>query len=462
MFSTSQGSSPNNSIGSFESLDLIDLSIKQLADELEYNPSEESSYQASDSYKQGETKGASEEDFSAELHSAETFNCSKRELELPCTPRTQEQSTSYSVCNIKTRSGLFKEYQIYIRGEAVVCERSQSSHQPILSYALDKVQCVAGPQEGDQWQLKLITSATQQRSIYFESFEAQQYWFELILTTQGFYEERINSYRVVKKLGEGAFGTVMLAEHKISSMKVAVKYIRKAHIKKTYADCSQHFAEIELSKLLQNHQSNNLIHTIEAFEDDEYYYIINDFMQAGDLFNYICEQQDQPLQEEHAKQIIKEVATGLRALHSLNIVHRDIKIDNVLVSSIKRNQASFKLGDFGSAVKLSSANATANLYVGTKGYIAPEILRGQRYNCAVDMYSLGALMHALFTAKLPFWEESGENLTDRVLNQPLNLANDPYTARLSEQAKNLLSGLLEKEPSKRLTVNQVLGHEWFN
>ena len=59
-------------------------------------------------------------------------------------------------------------------------------------------------------------------------------------------------------------------------------------------------------------------------------------------------------------------------------------------------------------------------------------------------------------------EESGENLTDRVLNQPLNLANDPYTARLSEQAKNLLSGLLEKEPTKRLTVDQVLGHEWFN
>ena len=87
----------------------------------------------------------------------------------------------------------------------------------------------------------------------------------------------------------------MLAEHKISSMKVAIKFIRKAHIKKTYADCAQHFAEIELSKLLQNHQSNNLIHTIEAFEDEEHYYIINDFMQAGDLFNYICEQQDQPL-----------------------------------------------------------------------------------------------------------------------------------------------------------------------
>lgn len=90
MFSTSQGSSPNNSIGSFESLDLIDLSIKQLADELEYNPSEESSNQASESFKQGETKGASEEDFCSDLHSAETFNSysAKRELELPCTPRT--------------------------------------------------------------------------------------------------------------------------------------------------------------------------------------------------------------------------------------------------------------------------------------------------------------------------------------------------------------------------------------
>lgn len=90
MFSTSQGSSPNNSIGSFESLDLIDLSIKQLADELEYNPSGESSNQASESFKQGETKGVSEEDFCSEVHSKETFNSysSKRELEIPCTPRT--------------------------------------------------------------------------------------------------------------------------------------------------------------------------------------------------------------------------------------------------------------------------------------------------------------------------------------------------------------------------------------
>ena len=156
--------------------------------------------------------------------------------------------------------------------------------------------------------------------------------------------------------------------------------------------------ELELSQLISSQKSSNLVSTIEAFEDDEFYYLVNELMQGGDLFDYVCEQQDQPLEEEHGREIVKSVALGLSVLHNLNIVHRDIKIDNVLVSSILRGQATFKLADFGSSVQLASERDTASEYTGTKGYMSPEILRGQDYNKAVDIYSLGALMHALMTA----------------------------------------------------------------
>jgi len=180
-------------------------------------------------------------------------------------------------------------------------------------------------------------------------------------------------------------------------------------------------------------------------------------MQAGDLFKYICKQPDQPLDEDHAKSVLKQLASGLKVLHDKHIVHRDIKIENVLVSSFARN-STFKLADFGSAAQLASANDTVNFQVGTHGYFAPEILKGEDYNCAVDIYSLGAILHVLLSAKLPFWDEDRTEMRKKVKEQALDLNEDPYTASLSESAKDLLHGMLEKDASKRMTVEQILAH----
>ena len=107
-------------------------------------------------------------------------------------------------------------------------------------------------------------------------------------------------------------------------------------------------------------------------------------------------------------------------MHKLNIIHRDIKIDNVLVADLQRH-STFKLGDFGSAVRLASANDTAQLRTGTQGYMAPEMLKGASYNCAVDIYSLGALLYALLSAKLPFWDSDSQKMKKRMISETLNL-----------------------------------------
>ena len=97
----------------------------------------------------------------------------------------------------------------------------------------------------------------------------------------------------------------------------------------------------------------NVLKMYECFEDDEFYYLVTPYMTGGDLFRYITKQPDQPLQERNVKRIIKQVLVGLKGLHSRNIIHRDIKIDNILMESLSED-AEVYIADVGSAAKLSS------------------------------------------------------------------------------------------------------------
>ena len=183
------------------------------------------------------------------------------------------------------------------------------------------------------------------------------------------------------------------------------------------------------------------------------------YMPAGDLYRYI-RLIDQPLDEDHAKLIIRQVAKGIQALHSHLIIHRDIKSENILVTDNSR-ETTIKIADYGSAFKLQSANDTANLRIGTPGYTAPEVLRGKKYGLGCDIWSIGALMHFLLSCRAPFTDYDHRNYNIRALIEPLNLEADQYLTQLSDPAKDLLWCMLEKDPRYRPTIEQVLAHEWF-
>ena len=184
-------------------------------------------------------------------------------------------------------------------------------------------------------------------------------------------------------------------------------------------------------------------------------------MPSGDLFNYICQQPSQPLDEEHTKIIIKQLCQAVQRLHSKNIIHRDIKIENILMSDNTR-QATLKLADLGSATKLESADGTTDFQIGTPGYLAPEVLLGKSYSFSCDIWGIGALMTVLLSAKLPFFEEDRKERKRRVCNEPLDLEANSFMARQSDSAKDLVTGMLIKDPSERLTIEQILAHEWLN
>lgn len=179
-------------------------------------------------------------------------------------------------------------------------------------------------------------------------------------------------------------------------MKVAVKVVSKRQIDDVFKRNKEDFAEIELMDEVSD--CSNILTIIESFQDAEHVYIVSRYMSCGSLFDYIIKQEDSRIDEKRAQDIIHQIATGLRNLHKRNIVHRDIKVDNILVNISARGQPKFYVADLGSGVKLDSDEETCTFMIGTRGYVAPEILRGNAYGKSVDIFSLGCLMHAILSA----------------------------------------------------------------
>ena len=213
-------------------------------------------------------------------------------------------------------------------------------------------------------------------------------------------------------------------------------------------------------KEVNSHSCPNILELIETFEDNDCYYVVTKFMPAGDLFNFISKQETVPLNENITRRIIGQVCKGIQALHARNIIHRDIKIENILMSNFSED-SQVRIADLGSAVKLDSAEGKSNFQIGTPGYMAPEILQGIAYSFGCDIWSIGSLMFVLLTAQLPFWDNSRRERKRKVCNEVLDFDKDSSLRTLSSEAKDLLTGMLRKDMSERLTIDQVLAHPWL-
>lgn len=224
-----------------------------------------------------------------------------------------------------------------------------------------------------------------------------------------------------KVIGEGAQAKVLLAKHLLTKNTFAIKVIDRRHICATMGNS---YIEPQLtSKMAMELMTcSQLVQVYDVFEDESNYYIVMEYLASGTLFDYLSKVVKQPLGEKEASAIVKQVSIALQTLHEHNIIHRDVKLDNVLFDG---KTGVCKLADFGAAVQLKSTSATDSMVIGTRGYFAPEMLQDTCpwYDIAVDVYSLGALMHVLLTIKLPFMDskQSRNEYVARVLNEPLNL-----------------------------------------
>jgi serine/threonine protein kinase len=185
--------------------------------------------------------------------------------------------------------------------------------------------------------------------------------------------------------------------------------------------------------------------------------MVMDLMQGGELFDYVVDKGT--LSEAEASVIVRKLTSAVAHMHDLNIIHRDLKPENLLLTSKDPSKAQVKLIDFGLA-KIVSDQHVASSFLGTRGYLAPEMLQRHSYDKSIDMWALGVIVFVLLCGCLPFDDDSSRIATESDARQKFTLRFPRWAQTLSAPAKDLLSNLLDVNPKTRYTAQQALSHPW--
>jgi serine/threonine protein kinase len=254
-------------------------------------------------------------------------------------------------------------------------------------------------------------------------------------------------YKILHPLGEGAFGKVVLAEQVLTGCKVAIKMIEKSIISTEEAR-RKVFREIFILKRIS---SRFVVKILEYFENDEGIFIVLNYSAGGDLLSYL--KINGAIPEPFAKYLFKQVLMGIKSVHSEKVLHRDIKLDNILLDS---SQTCVQVCDFGIS-KIIKKHEILNEKCGTPAYLAPEIVLECGYQGFwSDCWSLGVVLYCMVCGKVPF---KGNNLNE--LNKAILNGKVEIPAHLSNELKDLLGSLLKHVPFERITVQQAIEHQWF-
>ena len=259
---------------------------------------------------------------------------------------------------------------------------------------------------------------------------------------------KMKFYKYGRLLGKGAFGKVNLALHILTGRLVAIKSINK---EKITTERQKQKIKLEINIMKKLSKSNNIVKIFETYETKKHICIVMEYICAGDLLSYIKKRSK--LHEPVAKFIFKQIILALKFIHDNNIVHRDIKLDNILID-LDNN---IKICDFGVS-KIINKDDIMLEQCGTPAYIAPEILLNQGYDgFGVDVWSSGVVLYAMLSGCVPF---KAPNLKD--LHNLIISGNYQEIKDISQDASNLLKNILEIDPKKRYTTENILNHPWLS
>ena len=252
----------------------------------------------------------------------------------------------------------------------------------------------------------------------------------------------IKQYEMGEKIGEGTFGKVIVATHKITKEKVAIKILDKFRISKKDEQIRIN-REIEALKKINHY---NIIKLYTIIENDVQIYIIQEYINGNELFEYI--KNNKKLTEKEACLFYQQIISGIEYLHKLRIAHRDLKPENILLTDSKV----LKIIDFGLSV-LYEKNDLLKTQCGSPCYAPPEMIEGKHYKgFAADIWSSGIILFFMLAGYLPFNELTNKKLYNKILNGKYNIPKD-----ISNEGKDLIKKILEINPKK--SYKNRIGHE---
>ncbi|XP_066503967.1 serine/threonine-protein kinase 33 isoform X2 [Hoplias malabaricus] len=266
-------------------------------------------------------------------------------------------------------------------------------------------------------------------------------------------------YSFGRKLGQGSFGVVCEATHIETQKKWAIKKVNKE--KAGSSGVKQLEREVSILKRV-NHA--HIIHLEEVFETPKKMYLVTELCEGGELKRLL--QKKKHLSEEETRHIISSLAEATVYLHKKDIVHRDLKLENILVKSYHHGDdngtVNIKVTDFGLSVQKGGVGSENMLQAtcGTPIYMAPEVINGHAYSQQCDVWSIGVIMYLLLCGEPPFMSGTEERLFELIKKGELSFSG-PVWDTISDAAKKVLRCLLKVDPAHRITASELLDNPWI-
>lgn len=256
---------------------------------------------------------------------------------------------------------------------------------------------------------------------------------------------RVGFYDIEGTLGKGNFAVVKLARHRVTNTQVAIKIIDKTRLDR--ANLEKIYREVQIMKRLRH---PHIIRLYQVMETKDMIYIVTEYARNGELFDYLSARGR--LSEEEARSKFLQILSAVEYCHSQNIVHRDLKTENLLLSE----NMDVKLADFGFG-NFYMEGRPLNTWCGSPPYAAPEVFQGKEYEGPLlDVWSLGVVLYVLLCGSFPFDGPNLPTLRQRVLEGRFRI---PYY--MSEDCESLLRRMLVVDPGKRLNIAQIRQQRWF-
>lgn len=259
----------------------------------------------------------------------------------------------------------------------------------------------------------------------------------------------IEDYIVGKQIGQGAYATVFFGLHRESGKKVAIKIYEKYKLLDPQRRKSVR-CEIRLMERLRH---PNIVIFHDALDTPKQIYIIMDFVGGGSLHHFLKKRPGRRLDDQLAKRLIYQVSQGIKYLHDRHIVHRDVKLENLLLD----DSGTVKIIDFGFST-IVPPGKRLKIFCGTPSYMAPEIVARKEYSgfCA-DIWAIGVLLYALLCGSFPFRGQNDRDLYRKIVRGVFHVPEV-----VTDGARSLLTRVLTPDMTRRPTIDDTLGDQWFS
>ena len=272
-----------------------------------------------------------------------------------------------------------------------------------------------------------------------------------------------DKYEIKEEIGQGHFAVVIKCLDKKNKKEYAVKIINKQKLDKEDFEFIMH--EKNYMKIIKH---PNIVSLVEDFENEKYIYLVMEYYKGGDLFSYIYNsyKNKKMIPEKNVAKIIKIIAKCVQYLNYFGIVHRDLKPENIVFGE-SEDISSLTIIDLGVAITLSEGQ-TSNSHIGTLEYTSPEVLTGKPYGKGIDVWSVGIILYTLFTlgSVFPFdCDSKDKKERDKNIGKKIVFLQQEYPKEFfgnkSKYLINLIDRALEKNPDKRIKIDDFLNNFWL-